>query len=105
MLTCAHWHALSGEKKTVPYSLDTLAVGATCVIASWGLGPSDVCFNTMPLFHTGGIVRNLLSPVLAGGATVLAPGFDAAQFWDAGPRLGVTWCAAIPTQCGGFQVP
>ena len=84
----------SGKKKTVPYTLDTLAVGATCVIASWGLGTSDVCFNMMPLFHTGGIVRNLLSPILAGGATILAPGFDAALFWDAGPRLGVTWCGS-----------
>lgn len=46
----------------------------------------------MPLFHTGGIVRNLLSPILAGGATILAPGVDAAIFWDAAPRLRVTWC-------------
>ena len=37
-------------------------------------------------------MRNLLSPILAGGATILAPGFDAALFWDVGPRLGVTWC-------------
>ncbi|BDA51313.1 probable peroxisomal-coenzyme A synthetase at N-terminal half [Coccomyxa sp. Obi] len=87
----------SGKKKTVPYTLDTLVVGATCVIASWGLGPSDVCFNMMPLFHTGGIVRNLLSPILAGGATILAPGFDAGLFWDAGPRLGVTWYYGAPT--------
>jgi acyl-CoA synthetase (AMP-forming)/AMP-acid ligase II len=81
----------SGKKKTVPYTLDTLTVGATCVIASWGLCPGDVCFNMMPLFHVGGIVRNLLSPILSGGATVLAPGFDAVQFWDCAGSLGVTW--------------
>ena len=74
------------------YTLGTLAVGATCVIASWGLGPTDICLNMMPLFHVGGILRNLLSPVLAGGATVLAAGFDAVQFWDIAPGLGVTWC-------------
>jgi acyl-CoA synthetase (AMP-forming)/AMP-acid ligase II len=36
----------------------------------------------MPLFHTGGIVRNLLAPIFAGGATVLCPGFDPCLFWD-----------------------
>lgn len=81
----------SGKKKTVPYTLDTLTVGATCVIASWGLTPDDVCFNMMPLFHVGGIVRNLLSPILSGGATVLGPGFDAVLFWDLAAPLHVSW--------------
>ncbi len=84
-------NACSGKKKTVSYTLDTLAVGAVCVIASWGLSSRDVCFNMMPLFHVGGIVRNLLSPILAGGSTVLAPVFDATLFTQNAARLGVTW--------------
>ena len=77
----------------VPFSLDTLAVGAACIAASWGLAPGDRGLNMMPLFHSGGIVRNLLAPVLAGSAAILAPGFDPALFWDVAPRLGATWCA------------
>lgn len=92
----------SGKKKTVAYTLDTLVVGATCVIASWGLSSSDVCFNMMPLFHVGGIVRNLLSPILAGGATVLAPGFDPTLFWENWTRFDVTWCASASSLYASF---
>ena len=45
----------------------------------------------MPLFHVGGIVRNLLSPILAGSGTVLAPAFDAALFMQNAGPLGVSW--------------
>ena len=40
-------------------ALEALVVGAACVARSWGLGPRDVNLNMMPLFHVGGIVRNL----------------------------------------------
>jgi acyl-CoA synthetase (AMP-forming)/AMP-acid ligase II len=53
--------------------------------------------NMMPLFHTGGIMRNLLAPLLAGGATVLTPGFDPSLFWDSAEKLGFTWYYAAPT--------
>ena len=32
------------------------------------------CLNFMPLFHVGGICRNLLAPLLAGGSAVAIPG-------------------------------
>lgn len=72
-------------------------MGCACVAASWGLGPGDTCMNMMPLFHTGGIVRNLLAPLLAGGSTALAPGFDPGLFWDTADKLGFTWYYAAPT--------
>lgn len=47
----------------------------------------------MPLFHIGGIVRNVLSPLLAGGAVISCAGFDALLFWDILYRTDnlVTW--------------
>jgi len=92
-----HTSGTSGKKKVVPYSLETLAVGSACVAASWGLGPADICLNMMPLFHTGGIVRNLLAPILVGSATVCCPGFDPSLFWDKVPTLGATWYYGAPT--------
>lgn len=92
-----HTSGTSGKKKVVPFSLETVAIGAACVAASWQLSCGDVCLNMMPLFHSGGIVRNLLAPIMAGGSAILCPGFDAALFWDSAPLLGATWYYASPT--------
>lgn len=48
-----HTSGTSGNKKLVPYSLDTLMVGVGCIVSSWALQPTDVCLNMMPLFHIG----------------------------------------------------
>lgn len=48
-----HTSGTSGNKKLVPYSLDTLLVGVGCIVSSWALQPTDVCLNMMPLFHIG----------------------------------------------------
>ncbi|RYG69936.1 hypothetical protein EON64_01430, partial [archaeon] len=94
----------SGNKKLVPYSLDMILIGVGCIVASWNLQPSDVCLNMMPLFHIGGIVRNIFSPVLSGGAVMTCSGFDPLLFWDvlystqsSQTLPKVTWYYAAPT--------
>lgn len=77
-----HTSGTSGNKKLVPYSLDMIIVGVGSIVASWNLKPSDVCLNMMPLFHIGGIVRNILSPILSGGSVITCSGFDPLLFWD-----------------------
>ncbi|EKX37087.1 hypothetical protein GUITHDRAFT_145316 [Guillardia theta CCMP2712] len=57
-----HTSGTSGKKKMVPYSLETIIVGAACIIESWGLSKQDCCINMMPLFHIGGILRNIVAP-------------------------------------------
>eukprot|EP00929_Paragymnodinium_shiwhaense_P018658 TRINITY_DN12974_c0_g2_i1.p1 TRINITY_DN12974_c0_g2~~TRINITY_DN12974_c0_g2_i1.p1 ORF type:complete len:1770 (-),score=371.34 TRINITY_DN12974_c0_g2_i1:100-5346(-) len=88
----------SGSKKCVPYDLGTLLVGATCIVASWQLAPKDKVLNMMPLFHVGGIMRNVLSVVLSGGSAILCPAFDAVMFWNMVQkhRQAVTWYYAGP---------
>ncbi|KAK6978158.1 hypothetical protein R3P38DRAFT_3470163 [Favolaschia claudopus] len=56
-----HTSGTSGKKKVVPYSLLSLIVGTCAVVESWDLREEDVNLNMMPLFHVGGIVRNLLA--------------------------------------------
>ena len=105
-----HTSGTSGNKKLVPYSLDMIVTGVGCIIASWDLRSSDVCLNMMPLFHIGGICRNILSPLLSGGAVITCSGFDPLLFWDvlfssSDPSLAdakhripkVTWYYAAPT--------
>ncbi|KAK3280874.1 hypothetical protein CYMTET_11307, partial [Cymbomonas tetramitiformis] len=57
-----HTSGTTGNKKLVPILLRDLVLGALCITASCNLLASDVCCNTMPLYHVGGICRNLLSP-------------------------------------------
>ena len=92
-----HTSGTSGKKKVVPYSLRHLIVGACCVIQSWNLHPNQVNMNMMPLFHVGGIVRNLWAPVLSGSSTILCSGFDPNAWWTLTTQLGATWYYAAPT--------
>ena len=92
-----HTSGTSGTKKLVPYSLDMLVIGVGCIISSWKLTPSDVCLNMMPLFHIGGIVRNIFSPILSGGTVIASSGFDPVLFWDVLGSQRVTSYYAAPT--------
>ncbi len=77
-----HTSGTSGNKKLVPYTLDTIIIGAACIITSWDLQPSDVCLNMMPLYHIGGIMRNVLSPLLSDGCVITCACFDPVLFWN-----------------------
>ncbi|CAM9566995.1 unnamed protein product, partial [Phaeothamnion confervicola] len=87
----------TGRRKTVPYTLETLCVGAACVAAAWRLGPRDCGINMMPLIHIGGIARNLFAAVLSGGCAVLTTGFDPALFWELLVPTDATWFYGSPT--------
>lgn len=45
----------------------------------------------MPLFHVGGIVRNLWAPMFSGGSAIVCAGFDANAWWTVAKQLGATW--------------
>ncbi|KAJ7708845.1 acetyl-CoA synthetase-like protein [Mycena rosella] len=92
-----HTSGTSGKKKVVPYSLLSLIVGTCAVVQSWDLQESDVNLNMMPLFHVGGIVRNLLAPIFSGGSAIMCAGFDAMAFWMLARDLQASWYYAAPT--------
>lgn len=60
----------TGQKKIVPYRLQTLCISTICVIFSLDVKDTDTIINMMPLFHVGGIIRNLLTPVFSGGSII-----------------------------------
>ena len=66
----------TGQKKLVPHKLGDVLVATACISISWKLTPLDVNCNLMPLFHVGGIIRQVFSPILSGGCVICCPSFD-----------------------------
>ncbi|KAF5000369.1 hypothetical protein FGRMN_1837 [Fusarium graminum] len=87
----------SGTKKVVPLTTHSIITGVVFVIESWGLNSDDICLNMMPLYHVGGLVRNIFAPIFSGGSTVCCPSFDANLFWDVTESIQPTWYYASPT--------
>ena len=88
----------SGRKKLVPIRLQDICVGAACIAVALELGPDDRGYNMMPLFHVGGIIRNLYAPLLAGSGMIYSDGFDGTMFWDELDHgAGFNWYYASPT--------
>ncbi|KAF4494138.1 peroxisomal-coenzyme A synthetase [Fusarium agapanthi] len=87
----------SGTKKVVPLTVNSIIAGVAFVIESWGLTASDICLNMMPLYHVGGLVRNIFAPIFSGGSTICCPSFDANLFWDVAETIQPTWYYASPS--------
>ncbi|PHH88070.1 hypothetical protein CDD83_8044 [Cordyceps sp. RAO-2017] len=87
----------SGKKKVVPITTHSLIVGIVGVIDSWGLTSTDICLNMMPLYHIGGLVRNVFAPVFSAGSTVCCAAFDPDLFWDVMEEMQPTWYYASPS--------
>ncbi len=90
----------TGSKKLVPHLLADVVVATTCISLSWKLTPHDTNCNLMPLFHVGGIIRQVFSPIFSGGCVICCPSFDPGLFWqillqDGAPSF--TWYYAAPT--------
>jgi oxalate---CoA ligase len=92
----------TGEPKLVPLRWDQLASSAQSVAAALELLPTDVTLVVMPLGHVHGLVASLLAPLVSGGTTVCAPGFDASAIPTWFDQHGVTWMSAVPTMLRQF---
>ncbi|KAI8310161.1 putative peroxisomal-coenzyme A synthetase [Colletotrichum sp. SAR11_59] len=87
----------SGTKKVVPLTTHSMIAGISFVVDSWGLTSADICLNMMPLFHVGGLVRNIFAPIFSGGSTICCPAFDPSLFWDMNEEIQPTWYYASPS--------
>lgn len=87
----------TGQKKLVPHCMGDLLTAATTIALSWNLTSADVNCNLMPLFHVGGIVRQIFSPLVSGGCVICCPSFDPSIFWALLQHDAFTWYYAAPT--------
>lgn len=92
-----HTSGTTSRPKRVPLSHANLLVSARNVAETYKLGPEDVSFCVMPLFHVHGLVASTLATLLTGGAVVLMPRFNALSFWPTVKERRVSWYSAVPT--------
>jgi acyl-CoA synthetase (AMP-forming)/AMP-acid ligase II len=92
-----HTSGTTSRPKQVPLLQRNLAASARTIAEFYALGPTDVSYVAMPLFHVHGLVASVFA-ALAGGGTVVVPRRMAPRpFWPQLRRFGVTWFSAGPT--------
>lgn len=81
----------SGEPKAVKVAHHMVLMSAYLLAGRFHLGPADVCYCAMPLFHSNAIAAGF-GPALAGGATLaLARRFSASGFLADVRHFGATY--------------
>ena len=92
-----HTSGTTSRPKQVPLLQRNLAASSQTVSDFYGLGPADVSFAAMPLFHVHGLVASTFAALTSGGAVVVPRRFSARAFWPQARRQRVTWFSASPT--------
>jgi len=70
---------------------------AAVKVGMWGLGPDDVLFTALPLFHSNGRYSTLLTAAIVGCRAVVVERFSASRFWDEVRAAGATEVATVGT--------
>ena len=92
-----HTSGTTARPKIVPLTGANLAASARHIGATLRLGPGDICFNIMPLFHIHGLIGATLSSLAAGATIACSGGFNAIRFLSQAEEVGATWYSAVPT--------
>ena len=67
-------------------------------ITEWmGFGPDDRLLTVMPLFHMNAVSVTTMTPLVAGGSTVVAPKFSASKFWSWIEKYQITSFGSVAT--------
>jgi acyl-CoA synthetase (AMP-forming)/AMP-acid ligase II len=86
----------TGEPKQVLLSDAQLAYVAGAVADSHQLGPADVGYCPLPLYHVNAEVVGLLATLRARGRLVLDRRFSRSRFWATVDAHEATWVNAVP---------
>jgi long-chain acyl-CoA synthetase len=87
----------TGRPKGVMLDHANLVATAAMIVEWFEMTAADRCLLVLPLFHVNGIMVSVVSPLLAGGSTVIAPRFDPKTFWHLVERVRPTYFSAVPT--------
>ena len=87
----------TGRPKGVMLDHANLMATAAMIVDWFDMTAADRCLLVLPLFHVNGIMVSVVSPLVAGGSTVIAPRFDPKTFWDLVERVRPTYFSAVPT--------
>ncbi len=92
-----HTSGTTSRPKQVPLRQRNLAYSASSVARCYGLGPEDVSYCSMPLFHVHGLVATTLAALAAGGSVVVPRRYTSRGFWSQAREHAITWVSAGPT--------
>jgi acyl-CoA synthetase (AMP-forming)/AMP-acid ligase II len=92
-----HTSGTTSRPKQVPLLQRNLMASARTIASHYALGPGDVSYVAMPLFHVHGLVASVLGALAAGGAAIAPRRFSAQRFWGQARAHEATWFSAGPT--------
>ncbi|HEX9031688.1 MAG TPA: acyl--CoA ligase [Streptosporangiaceae bacterium] len=92
-----HTSGTTSRPKQVPLRQRNLMASTRTVAAHYELGPSDVSFCVMPLFHVHGLVASTFAALAGGGSVIVPRRFTPRGFWAQAREHGATWLSAGPT--------
>ena len=92
-----HTSGTTSRPKQVPLRQRNLMASVRTIAAHYRLGPGDVSFCVMPLFHIHGLVASAFAALSTGGTVVAPRRFTAHRFWPQAREHGATWLSAGPT--------
>ena len=81
----------SGDPKAVRCGHGKVAIAGVTMTQRFSLGPSDVCYVSMPLFHSNAVLVGWAVALACGGSLVLRRKFSASQFLPDVRRYGATY--------------
>ncbi len=92
-----HTSGTTSRPKQVPLLQRNLMASTRTIAAHYGLGPDDVSFCVMPLFHVHGLVASTFAALAGGGSVIVPRRFTPRGFWAQAREHGATWLSAGPT--------
>jgi fatty-acyl-CoA synthase len=81
----------SGDPKAVRCSQGKVAIAGMTMTERFSLGPDDVCYASMPLFHSNAVLVGWAVALACRGSMVLRRKFSASQFLTDIRRYGATY--------------
>ncbi|MGN6794790.1 MAG: AMP-binding protein [Streptosporangiaceae bacterium] len=92
-----HTSGTTSRPKQVPLLQRNLMASVRTIAAHYQLGPDDVSFCAMPLFHVHGLVASTFAALAGGGSVIVPRRFTPQRFWRQAREYGATWLSAGPT--------
>lgn len=92
-----HTSGTTSRPKQVPLLHRNICASIRSIVGHYHLGPDDVSFCAMPLFHIHGLVASVMSQLAAGGTVILARRFTPRQLVASLGTDDVSWFSGSPT--------
>ena len=95
--TIIYTSGTTGPAKGVVLPHHFAFTAAAVKIGTWGLGPSDVLFSPLPLFHANARYSTLLTACVLNARAVVVERFSASRFWDQVRKARATEVGTVGT--------